>query len=69
MNLKLDDHVHNLCKKICQKLNAFSHVAPFMNVNKRRRIMTAFTESQLGYFSLVWMFHRQKANNKKTPHI
>ena len=35
-NLKFDDQVNNLCKKACQKLNALSRIAPFINVNKRR---------------------------------
>ena len=69
MNLKLDDHVHNLCKKVCQKLNAFSRVASFINVNKRRTIKTVLTESQLGYCPLVLMFHSRKTNNKNKPHI
>ena len=70
MNLNLDDHVHSLCKKVCQKLNAFSQVAPFMNVNKRKTIMAAFIESQLGYCPLVWMFHSRKTNNEnKTAYM
>ena len=35
-----------------------------MNVDKKRVIMKAFTESQFGYCPLVWMFHRQSLNNK-----
>ena len=27
-NLKFDDHVNNLCKKACQKVNALSRIAP-----------------------------------------
>ena len=45
--LKIDDNVNNLCKKLCQKLNTLSCLAPFMNVNKRRIIIKAFTESNL----------------------
>ena len=63
-DLKFDDHVNNLCKKACQKLNALSHLAPFMNLDKRRRIMKAFIESQFGYCPLVWMFHSRCLNNK-----
>ena len=36
----------------------------FMNVNKRRIIMKAFTQPQLGYCLLVWMFHSWNLNNK-----
>ena len=45
--LRIDDNVNNLCKKLCQKLNTLSFLAPFMNVNKRRMIIKAFTESNL----------------------
>ena len=63
-DLKFDDHVNNLCKKACQKLNALSRLAPFMNLDKRIIIMKAFIESQFGYSPLVWMFHSQSLNNK-----
>ena len=33
--LKFDAYVNNLCKKACQKLNAFTRIAPFMNIYKR----------------------------------
>ena len=35
-----------------------------MNVDKKRVIMKAFTESQFGYCPLVWMFHSRSLNNK-----
>lgn len=41
-NLKFDDYFNNLCKKVCQKLNALSHLVPFMNVNRTRIIMKGF---------------------------
>ena len=56
-DLKVDDNAKSLCKKACQKLNALARLAPYMNVEKRRIIMKAFTESQFGYCPLVWMFH------------
>ena len=34
-DLKFDEHVNNLCKKACQKLNALVRLAPFMNVDKK----------------------------------
>ena len=44
-NLKIDDHVNNLFRKPCQKLNALSRLALFINVSKRRIITKAFIES------------------------
>ena len=63
-NLKFDDHVNNLCKKACKKLNALSRIAAFMNVSKRRIIMKAFIESHFRYCPLVWMFHTRNRNDK-----
>ena len=61
---KFGEHVNNLCKKACQKLNTFVRLAPFMNVDKKRMIMKSFIESQFGYCPLVWMFHSRSLNNK-----
>ena len=34
-DLKFDEHFNNLCKKVCQNLNALVRLAPFMNVDKK----------------------------------
>ena len=39
-DLKFDDHVNSLCKKACQKLNALARLVPYMNVEKRRLIVS-----------------------------
>ena len=63
-DLKFNDHVNSLCKKACQKLNPLARLALHMNVEKRRIILKAFTESQFEYCPLVWMFHSRGINNK-----
>ena len=63
-DLKFDDHVNSVCKKVCQKLNALARLAPFMSVEKRRIIVKAFIESQFAYCFLVWVFHSRGINNK-----
>ena len=63
-DLKFDDHVNSLCKMACQNLNALARLAPYMKVEKRRIIMKAFIESQLGYCPLVWVFHSRGIINK-----
>ena len=68
-DLKFYEHVNNLCKKACQKLNAFVRLTPFMNVDKKRMTMKAFTESQFGYCPLVCMFHSRSLNNNKKNRI
>ena len=59
-----DEHISFLCKKAFQKLNALVRLTPFMNVDKKRMIMNAFTEPQFGYCRLVWMFHSRRINNR-----
>ena len=40
--LKFDDHVNHLCKKVSLKLNALARIAPFMNVSKKGIIIKSF---------------------------
>ena len=63
-NDHVNDHVNHLCKKASLKLNALDHIAPFMNVSKKRIIMKSFIELQFGYCPLIWMFHSRGLNNK-----
>ena len=39
-------------------------IANYMSLKKRRIVMKTFTESQLNYCPLVWMFHSRTINNK-----
>ena len=63
-NLTFENHINNICKKACQKLNALARVAPCMNMQKRRIIMKSFVTSQFGYCPLIWIFHSRRLNNK-----
>ena len=53
-----------ICKKASQKLNALATVAPYINMQKRRRIMKSFVTSQFGCCPLIWMFHSRRLINK-----
>ena len=46
------DHINNICKKLSQKLNALAKVAPYMCLEKNKKIMETFI-SQFGYCPLV----------------
>ena len=46
------DHINNLCKKLSQKLNALAKVAPYMCLEKKKKIMETLI-SQFGYCPLV----------------
>ena len=62
--LKFDEHINSLCAKTNQKLSALSRLVPFMNLNKRKTLMSAFISSQFQYCKLIWMNHSRKLNNK-----
>ena len=63
-DLKFDDHVNRLSKKVWQKRNVLARLASYMNIEKRRIIIKAFIESQFEYCPLVWIFLSQGINNK-----
>ena len=53
--LNFDEHVSKLCKKASQKIHALARISNCMSQDKLRIIMSAFIESQFGYYPLVWM--------------
>ena len=63
-NLSFNQHINNLRKKACAKLNALARISGFMSLPKRRIIMKSFITSQFGYWPLIWMFHSRTLNNK-----
>ena len=63
-NLSFENHVNSLCKKVSQKLYALARISHYMDLNKRRNLMKAFTTSQFSYCPLIWMFHSRSLNNK-----
>ena len=62
--LNFNSHIHYICQKAGQKLNAISRITPYMGFAKRRLIVNAFFYSQFNYCQLVWMCHNQTNNNK-----
>ena len=62
--LNFNSHIHNICQKVGQKLNAISRITPNIDFAKRRLLVNAFFYSQFNYFQLVWMCHNQTNNNK-----
>ena len=35
-----------------------------MSIDKRKKVMSAFIDSQFGYCPLIWMMHSRTTNNK-----
>ena len=62
--LNFNSHIHDICQKAGQKLNAISRITPYMDFAKRRLLVNAFFYSQFNYCQLVWMCHN-RTNNKK----
>lgn len=52
-------------EKTGQKVNDLSRILPYMNLEKRRILMSRFFTSQLNNFPLAWMFHSRAMNDKK----
>ena len=73
LGIKLDSksnfnsHIHDICQKPGQKLNAISKITPYMDFAKRRLIVNAFFHSQFNYCQLAWMYHNRTNSNKINP--
>ena len=52
-NMTFDEHVTRLCNKASHILHALARVSSYMNTQQRRKIMTAYINSQFGYCLLV----------------
>ena len=61
--MTFEPHVRSLCKKACQKLNAFAGIACSLTFDQRKLLLNAFITSQFFYAPVVWMFHNPKLNN------
>ena len=48
-DLKFNEHVNNLCKNTCQKLNALVRLATFMDVDKKNN------ENESFYRIAIWI--------------
>ena len=57
--LNFNSHIHDICQKAGQKLNAISRIKPYMGFAKRRLIVNAFFYSQFNYCQLIWMCHNR----------
>ena len=63
-NFTFENNITNISKRASHKLNALARVTPYMNIQKRRRIMKSFVTSQFGYCPLIWMLNSSRLNNK-----
>ena len=59
--LNFNEHLNNIISKASHKVNAFSRVAPYMSLSKKKILIF---NSQFSYCPLIWMFHSRIMNNK-----
>ena len=61
LGIKLDSklnfsfHIHDICQKAVQKLNAMSRITPYINFAKRRLLVYTIFSSQFNCYQHVWM--------------
>ena len=63
-HLKFDKCISLLCIKANRKLFALARISNYLTFHQKRTLIKAFFESQFRYWSLTWMFHSRKSNNK-----
>ena len=61
--LTFNNHLKNLCKKIANKLNALTRVAPYLDHNQLRLIYNSFFKGQLSYCPLIWTFCSRRSDH------
>ena len=62
--LNFNSHIHDICQKAGQKLNAISRITLYMDFAKKRLLVNAFFYSQFNYCQHVWMCLNRTNNNK-----
>ena len=62
-NLRFDEYILSQCKKAGRKLSVLARICKFMTIERRRMLMKAFIESQLGYCPLAWICCNRSCNN------
>ena len=61
--LSFEPHVHSLCKKASQKLNALARMAFSLKFKQRKLLLDAFITAHFSCTPVAWMFHSRKSSN------
>ena len=61
--LKFEKHI-TICQRANRKLNALARLTTYVELGKRRIVMTTFFDSQFIYCPVIWMCHSRALNNK-----
>ena len=62
--LNFNEHLNDIISKASRKVNALSRVMPYMNLSKKKKLVSSFSNSQFNYCPLIWLSHSRIMNNK-----
>ena len=62
--LNSNEHLNYIISKAGRKVNALSRIMPYMSLSKKKKLVSAFFNSQFNYCPLIWMFHNRIINNE-----
>ena len=62
--LNLQNYLFAICNQVSKKINALGRIANYVPLEKRRKVMKTFIESQFNYCPLIWTFHSRTIDNK-----
>ena len=65
---KFDEEILTQCEKAGRKIKVLARVCTYLSLERRRRLMKAFTESPFVYCPLIWMFC-QRSSNTQANHL
>ena len=63
--LTFNSHIDKIYKKAGQKMNALSRIVPYMNIEKRRTLLSTFFTSLFNYCPLIWICHSRAKKRSK----
>ena len=64
-HIKFDFYIEKLCKKANRKLHALARVSIFMDLSKKRMLMSVFFDLQCNHLRLIWLcYSRNKLCHK-----
>ena len=55
--LRFDQRIADLWRRASRTIHTLARVTPFMNLSKRRLLMSSFFKTQFNYCPLIWMCH------------
>ena len=62
--LKFEEHISKICNIVNKRFNALQRIPNRMSLDKRKKFLKVFMESQFSYCPLIWMFHSRILDNK-----